>query len=60
MRTKLLIALAAAGSLHAAPLAAAEFRALSSWDQSYLPRTVLFEKFLKNVEAASNGDMKFG
>jgi TRAP-type transport system periplasmic protein len=59
MRTKLLIAVAAAGSLHAAPLSAVEFRALSSWDQSYLPRTVLFEKFLKNVEAASNGDMKF-
>jgi TRAP-type C4-dicarboxylate transport system substrate-binding protein len=59
MRTKLLIALAAGCSLHAAPLAAVEFRALSSWDQSYLPRTVLFEKFLKNVEAASNGDMKF-
>ncbi len=38
---------------------AAEFRAVSSWDQSYAPRTVLFEKYLKNVEAASGGEMKF-
>jgi TRAP-type transport system periplasmic protein len=37
----------------------AEFRAISSWDQSYPPRTLLFEKFLKNVEAASKGEMKF-
>jgi TRAP-type transport system periplasmic protein len=59
MLTRLLSASVVALALATGPLSAAEFRALSSWDQSYLPRTVLFEKFLKNVEAASNGDMKF-
>jgi TRAP-type mannitol/chloroaromatic compound transport system substrate-binding protein len=46
-------------SLVASPVLGAEFRALSSWDQSYVPRTALFDKFLKNVETASKGDMKF-
>ncbi len=59
MRTKLMIALAAGLSLATGPASAVEFRALSSWDQSYVPRVALFEKFLKNVEAASKGDMKF-
>lgn len=36
-----------------------EFRALSSWDQSYPVRPKLLEVFFKNVEAASKGDMKF-
>lgn len=38
---------------------AADFRALSSWDQSYPGRTMLFDKFVKNLETASNGEMKF-
>jgi TRAP-type transport system periplasmic protein len=61
MHTRLLCGSVAALSLSLAtsPLSAAEFRALSSWDQSYVPRTALFEKFLKNVEVASKGDMKF-
>jgi len=61
MLTRLLCGSVAALSLSLAtgPLSAAEFRALSSWDQSYVPRTALFEKFLKNVEVASKGDMKF-
>ena len=46
-------------SLSAGPAAAVEFRALSSWDQSYVPRKALFEKFLKNVETSSKGDIKF-
>ncbi len=59
MRTKLIVTLAAGLSLSAEPAAAVEFRALSSWDQSYVPRKALFEKFLKNVETASKGDIKF-
>jgi TRAP-type C4-dicarboxylate transport system substrate-binding protein len=37
----------------------AEFRVLSSWDQSYPVRPKMLEVYLKNVETASNGDMKF-
>jgi TRAP-type C4-dicarboxylate transport system substrate-binding protein len=37
----------------------AEYRVLSSWDQTYPVRPKFLEVFLKNVEAASNGDMKF-
>ena len=50
MLTRLLCGSVAALSLSlvTGPLSAAEFRALSSWDQSYVPRTALFEKFLKN------------
>ena len=58
MRMKLAIALAGLW-LATGPVAGAEFRALSSWDPSYIPRTALFEKFLKNVETASKGDFKF-
>jgi len=59
MRHRVLIA--AAFCLTLAPFAAwsAEFRALSSWDQSYPVRPKFFEVFLKNVETASKGDMKF-
>jgi TRAP-type C4-dicarboxylate transport system substrate-binding protein len=59
MRHRVLIA--AAFCLTVTPLAAssAEFRALSSWDQSYPVRPKFFEVFLKNVETASKGDMKF-
>ena len=38
---------------------AADFRVLSSWDQTYLVRPKFLEVFLKNVETASKGDMKF-
>jgi TRAP-type C4-dicarboxylate transport system substrate-binding protein len=38
---------------------ATEFRALSSWDQTYPVRPKFFEVFLKNVEKASKGDMTF-
>ncbi|HZS55956.1 MAG TPA: hypothetical protein VFA65_16255, partial [Bryobacteraceae bacterium] len=38
---------------------AVELRALSSWDQTYPVRPVFLESFLKNVEAASKGDIKF-
>jgi TRAP-type transport system periplasmic protein len=41
------------------PSSAADYRALSSWDQSYPARTMLFDKFLKNLETASKGEMKF-
>jgi TRAP-type C4-dicarboxylate transport system substrate-binding protein len=37
----------------------AEFRVLSSWDQSYPVRPKFLEVFLKNVETASKGDIKF-
>ena len=57
--TKYLAGCAAGMWMITAPAAAAEFRALSSWDQSYLPRTALFEKLLKNIENASKGDIKF-
>jgi TRAP-type mannitol/chloroaromatic compound transport system substrate-binding protein len=59
MRLRLVTSLAAVWSLAAGPASAVEFRALSSWDQSYVPRAALFEQFLKNVETASKGDMKF-
>ena len=36
-----------------------EFRVLSSWDQTYPVRPRFLEVFLKNVETASKGDMKF-
>jgi TRAP-type mannitol/chloroaromatic compound transport system substrate-binding protein len=42
-----------------APSWGLDFRALSSWDQSYAPRAQLFEKYLKNVEAASRGEVRF-
>lgn len=43
------------------PLAAhgVELRVLSSWDASYPPRPRLLDVFLKNVEAASKGELKF-
>lgn len=37
----------------------AEFRVLSSWDKSYPVVPKFLEVFLKNVETASKGDMKF-
>lgn len=37
----------------------AEFRVLSSWDQSYPVRPKMLEVYLKNVETASKGDIKF-
>jgi TRAP-type transport system periplasmic protein len=36
-----------------------EFRVLSSWDQTYPVRPKFLEVFLKNVETASKGDIKF-
>jgi len=36
-----------------------EFRVLSSWDQTYPVIPKFLEVFLKNVETASKGDMKF-
>jgi TRAP-type C4-dicarboxylate transport system substrate-binding protein len=38
---------------------ALDVRVLSSWDQSYLVRPKFLEVYLKNVEAASKGDLKF-
>lgn len=37
----------------------AEYRVLSSWDQTYPVRPKFLEVFLKNVETASKGDIKF-
>jgi TRAP-type transport system periplasmic protein len=37
----------------------AEYRVLSSWDQNYPVRPKFLEVFLKNVETASKGDIKF-
>jgi TRAP-type transport system periplasmic protein len=53
--------LAAVSCLATLPFAAfgADFRVVSSWDQSYPVRPKFLEVFLKNVEAASKGDMKF-
>jgi len=59
MGLKPIAGLAAGLWLLASPASAVELRALSSWDQSYVPRTALFDKFLKNVETASKGDIKF-
>ena len=36
-----------------------ELKALSSWDQTYPVRPVFLESFIKNVENASKGDIKF-
>ncbi|MCK9908795.1 TRAP transporter substrate-binding protein DctP [Microbacteriaceae bacterium K1510] len=38
---------------------AVELRVLSSWDPSYPPRPKLLDVYLKNVETASKGDIKF-
>ena len=53
--------LTAALSLAVLPAASygADFRALSSWDKSYPVVPRFFEYYLKNVETASKGDMKF-
>lgn len=58
MRLKMLSA-AALALLWPLTAGAVEFRVLSSWDQSYPPRPKLLEVFLKNVETASKGDIKF-
>lgn len=41
------------------PALAIELKVLSSWDQTYPVRPVFLELFLKNVETASKGDIKF-
>jgi TRAP-type C4-dicarboxylate transport system substrate-binding protein len=51
------IACALAGWTSAA--SAAEFRVLSSWDATYPARGAVLERFLKGLETASKGDMKF-
>ena len=53
--------LAAVFSLAVLPIAAfaAEFRVLSSWDKSYPVVPRFLELYLKNVETASKGDIKF-
>jgi TRAP-type transport system periplasmic protein len=58
MRYRRLIAALCMAVLPAAALGV-EFRALSSWDKSYPVVPHFYEYFLKNVEAASKGDMKF-
>lgn len=54
-------ALAAALTVAFLPFTASavELRVLSSWDQSYPPRPKLLDVYLKNVETASKGDIKF-
>lgn len=58
MKLRVLVAAAVLGLL-SVRAQALELRALSSWDQSYPPRVKLFDVYLKNVEAASKGDIKF-
>ena len=38
---------------------ATELRVLSSWDNNHPTRRILLQTYLKNVEAASKGDLKF-
>jgi TRAP-type mannitol/chloroaromatic compound transport system substrate-binding protein len=38
---------------------AADFRVLSSWDQGYLVRPRFLDVYLRSVESASKGDMRF-
>lgn len=59
MKPRTVAALAMALALWPMSAGAVTLRALSSWDQSYPPRTKLFDVYLKNVEAASKGDIKF-
>lgn len=40
------------------PLAAADYRMLSSWDQNYPVRKMLVEPFIKSVDEASKGSVK--
>ena len=59
MRCRALIAAAFCAAALPGTAFGAEFRVLSSWDKSYPVVPKFLEVFLKNVETASNGDMKF-
>ncbi len=54
-----IIALAISLGLSAMHAMAQEFRALTSWDKNYPVHPVVMNSFIKNVEAASNGRIKF-
>jgi TRAP-type transport system periplasmic protein len=42
-----------------APAQATELRVLASWDDTHPARRILLNTYLKNVEAASKGDLTF-
>jgi TRAP-type C4-dicarboxylate transport system substrate-binding protein len=46
-------------TMSAPVVSATEMRVLSSWDDSQPARRILLRTYLKNVEAASKGDLKF-
>src|SRR5689334_12498806 len=46
-------------ALLCAPVQATELRVLASWDDTHPARRILLNTYLKNVEAASKGDVSF-
>ena len=59
MKSRIPATLALGATLWPLGVGAVELRVLSSWDQNYPPRPKLLDVFLKNVETASKGDIKF-
>ena len=59
MRYRALLAAALFAAVLPCAAFGAEFRVVSSWDQTYPVRPQFLETYLKAVETASKGDMKF-
>ena len=59
MKSRLLAALAPLALVLCTPAPATELRALSSWDDTHPARRILLNTYVKNVEAASKGDLTF-
>jgi TRAP-type transport system periplasmic protein len=59
MRSKLLWLLTSFALAISVPAKATELRTLSSWDDTHPARRILLNTYLKNVEAASKGDLTF-
>jgi TRAP-type transport system periplasmic protein len=54
-----LVSLTGLALLACAPARGTELRALASWDDTHPARRILFNTYLKNVEATSKGDLTF-
>jgi TRAP-type C4-dicarboxylate transport system substrate-binding protein len=59
LKSKLLWSLAWLTLFVSMPTQATELRALASWDDTHPARRILLNTYLKNVEAASKGDLTF-
>ena len=59
MKSRALRALIGLALVVAVPAQATELRVLSSWDDTHPARRILLNTYVKNVEAASKGDLTF-